>query len=344
MHLVTTFTIYSFSFLEYFVIFNIYFDFLSYCVKHKSFMKTVEPEVELLIIQKAIKNAAFKHPSSYRKSSSFQEALDDLKLIYPKRLLDPSIEIREALAEPSHISGIAKTQINAAVVAYASIFPNVELQSHFDKQHTEVEAYYQGRLEEQDGPFWGTFNKDDQRIAGYFWLCPVPDNKNDPLKVRQLSIQPDFHRKGIGSELLERAKEIACEHGRDLTLNSAIGSDASEKFYPTQGFHPIERIADRTILGALKPPGPLPHLSFRCPTDLPSTVAITVVDFLNRHWEGRKISQEEFIKTATGAIEGIYNEIRINREIMQSQKLLKEERQKEERQKSISPRSSALTL
>jgi hypothetical protein len=138
-----------------------------------------------------------------------------------------------------------------------------------------------------------------------------------------------------GSTRSRRKSGSGRRHGRRFGVNSAIRTPASEAIYPHRGIHPVESVGDRTHFASLKFPGILPHIGFRYHTDLPDTVSLTVNDFMNHHWSGRKLTQEEFLTEATEAIEKIYSGIKRRLEQKPSQKLLKTESRK-----SLSRRSS----
>ncbi len=65
----------------------------------------------------------------------------------------------------------------------------------------------------------------------------TPENWNNRLRVTNLCVQDGFRRRGYGSLLMTRAKEIArAQHRRAIILETQSCNTAAISFYLSQGF------------------------------------------------------------------------------------------------------------
>ena len=98
-----------------------------------------------------------------------------------------------------------------------------------EKEFTDklYEAYW------KDAEAYGIFEED--ALVGI--LEVAPETWNNRLRVTNLWVHEDYRRKGVGHDLLERAKQISAERGHRAVILETQSSNANAiAFYVSQGF------------------------------------------------------------------------------------------------------------
>ena len=96
--------------------------------------------------------------------------------------------------------------------------------------------------------------KEKDEYAGF--LC-LKETGKDTLELAVMGVQKDFHRKGLGRQLFDSAKEIAIEKGysfmqvKTVQMGVYPDYDITNRFYQTCGFKELEVIKES---GAKKTP------------------------------------------------------------------------------------------
>lgn len=86
---------------------------------------------------------------------------------------------------------------------------------------------------------------DGDEAVGYAWIKlqdrpeTVTTHANHWLNIEHIAVRPDSQGKGVGSELMQRAKELAREQGiHQLTLTSWSFNTKAHRFFALHGFTP----------------------------------------------------------------------------------------------------------
>ena len=80
---------------------------------------------------------------------------------------------------------------------------------------------------------------DRERVVGFAAWHPEADS--NCLEVAQISVHPDFGKRGIGTALMRAVIEVAVEHGFEaITLNTQRNVPWNEPWYRSFGFVPVE--------------------------------------------------------------------------------------------------------
>jgi len=82
-------------------------------------------------------------------------------------------------------------------------------------------------------------------VVGYAWIKlndrpeSVTSHANRWLHIEHIAVRPDAQGKGVGSALMQRAKELAREQGvHQLTLTSWSFNTQAHHFFASHGFAP----------------------------------------------------------------------------------------------------------
>ena len=77
----------------------------------------------------------------------------------------------------------------------------------------------------------------DGRIAGSVQLdCDTPPNQRHRADIKKLLVHPDFHRQGIGQQLMMEIEGVARRLGRSLLTLDTRSGDKGESLYQSLGF------------------------------------------------------------------------------------------------------------
>ncbi len=77
---------------------------------------------------------------------------------------------------------------------------------------------------------------EDEKLVGHIMFTKAKVNDTDVLVLAPLSVSPDFQRKGVGKNLIQKGHETAKKLGFDIII--VLGS---ELYYPKFGYIPAKK-------------------------------------------------------------------------------------------------------
>ena len=80
---------------------------------------------------------------------------------------------------------------------------------------------------------------DRGHAVGFLWVTffEITDYSITVAEVNDLEVSPELWRRGIGTQMLERAERVARRHGADLLRSgTGVGNVASQKMHEKYGF------------------------------------------------------------------------------------------------------------
>jgi ribosomal protein S18 acetylase RimI-like enzyme len=93
--------------------------------------------------------------------------------------------------------------------------------------------------------------------------CVSPSPPPHTLYVDALAVAPEFRRRGVARELLQRAETAAAEHGLEgIALDTGLHNEAARELYETCGFRAreVRRAPSEHVAEAIGGPGFVSYL------------------------------------------------------------------------------------
>ncbi|MCH8316427.1 MAG: GNAT family N-acetyltransferase, partial [Planctomycetes bacterium] len=81
--------------------------------------------------------------------------------------------------------------------------------------------------------------EDHGQTVGFLWVTfyEIVDYSITVAEVRDLEVSPEFHRRGIGTQMLEHAENVVRSHGADLLRSETETANvASQRMHEKYGF------------------------------------------------------------------------------------------------------------
>lgn len=147
-------------------------------------------------------------------------------------------------AAPDDAAALAELGARSFVAKFGYMYTPEDLGNFLDESHSANKT----AKEIADPAMRVVLAEEAGRLLGFCKLvlaCGWPEHAQGSkvVELKQLYTDPDITGRGIGSALMDRALEIAREHGADeMQLSVWSGNEGAQKFYARYGFGKIADI------------------------------------------------------------------------------------------------------
>ncbi len=140
-------------------------------------------------------------------------------------------------ATPEHAGEISRLN-DAAQKMHAEHHPDV---FKYPTDASEVEGFFRYQIAADDNSIF--IARAAGHTVGYVW-CTVKRKRENPFKhgretiyIHQISVDPEYRRKGVGRKLMEAVESLAKEEGIcNLALDSWVFNGEAHAFFERLGF------------------------------------------------------------------------------------------------------------
>lgn len=148
------------------------------------------------------------------------------------------------MAAPADAAALADLGARSFVAKFGDMYTPEDLDNFLNESHSAAKT----AKEIADPAMRVVVAEAEGRLLGFCKLvmaCGWPEHAQGRrvIELKQLYTDPDTTGRGIGSALMDRALEIARDHGADeVQLSVWSGNDGAQNFYARYGFGKIADI------------------------------------------------------------------------------------------------------
>lgn len=123
-------------------------------------------------------------------------------------------------------------------------FPDADVGESYGKEKCDDVA---GFLQDKTAIVFAAV--DGKQLAGWVWCHEIHRMDGKRIHIAEIAVDDNFHRQGIGSQLLEKVEKYAAENGyQAIDLLVTARNTSAVKFYERANFEP-ERYLMKKVIG-----------------------------------------------------------------------------------------------